>query len=94
MQKAEGRMQKIHPSIIHPSSFVGGNIGDPLINYVDEMTADDIAILELSSFQLDQMTISPNIAAILNITPNHLDRHGTMEAYTNAKARILGISIR
>ena len=53
------------------------------------MKADDIAILELSSFQLDQMTISPNIAAILNITPNHLDRHGTMEAYTAAKRRIL-----
>ncbi len=70
-------------------SFVGGNIGDPLINYVDEMTADDLAILEISSFQLEQMTISPNVAAILNITPNHLDRHGTMEAYTAAKARIL-----
>ena len=70
-------------------AYVGGNIGDPLINYVDQMQADDIAILELSSFQLDQMTISPNIAAILNITPNHLDRHGTMEAYTAAKARIL-----
>ncbi|MCI0555004.1 MAG: UDP-N-acetylmuramoyl-L-alanine--D-glutamate ligase [Anaerolineae bacterium] len=75
--------------IIHPSVYVGGNIGDPLINYVDEMQKDDIAILEISSFQLDQMTISPNIAAILNITPNHLDRHGTMEAYTAAKARIL-----
>jgi UDP-N-acetylmuramoylalanine--D-glutamate ligase len=71
-------------------AYVGGNIGDPLINYVDNMKADDIAILELSSFQLDQMTISPNVAAILNITPNHLDRHGTMEAYTAAKARILG----
>jgi UDP-N-acetylmuramoylalanine--D-glutamate ligase len=70
-------------------SYVGGNIGDPLINYVDQMKADEIAILELSSFQLEQMTISPNIAAILNITPNHLDRHGTMEAYTAAKARIL-----
>lgn len=70
-------------------AFVGGNIGDPLINYVDEMTAEDLAIMELSSFQLDQMTISPNIAAILNITPNHLDRHGTMGAYTKAKARIL-----
>ena len=70
-------------------AFVGGNIGDPLINYVDDMQADDLAILELSSFQLEQMTISPNIAAILNITPNHLDRHGTMEAYTNAKAHIL-----
>jgi UDP-N-acetylmuramoylalanine--D-glutamate ligase len=53
------------------------------------MKADDIAILELSSFQLEQMTISPNIAVILNITPNHLDRHGTMEAYTAAKAHIL-----
>ena len=76
-------------AVRRPRSFVGGNIGDPLINYVDDMTADDLAILEISSFQLEQMTISPNIAAILNITPNHLDRHGTMEAYTNAKARIL-----
>ncbi len=70
-------------------AFIGGNIGDPLINYVDGMKADDLAILEISSFQLEQMTISPNIASILNITPNHLDRHGTMEAYTAAKARIL-----
>lgn len=70
-------------------AFVGGNIGDPLINYVDDMTKEDVAILELSSFQLEQMTISPNIAAVLNVTPNHLDRHGTMEAYTAAKARIL-----
>ena len=79
-QNAEGRMQ---------NAYVGGNIGDPLLNYVDEMKPEDIAILELSSFQLEQMTISPRIAAILNITPNHLDRHGTMEAYTAAKARIL-----
>jgi UDP-N-acetylmuramoylalanine--D-glutamate ligase len=70
-------------------AYIGGNIGDPLINYVDDMKSGDIAILELSSFQLEQMTISPNIAAILNITPNHLDRHGTMEAYTAAKAHIL-----
>ena len=83
--------QRVNPlSTVHrPRSFIGGNIGDPLINYVDEMKADDLAILELSSFQLEQMTISPNISAILNITPNHLDRHGTMEAYTNAKAHIL-----
>jgi len=81
-----GRMAK---NAYGDKAYIGGNIGDPLINYVDNMQADDIAILELSSFQLDQMTISPNIAAILNITPNHLDRHGTMEAYTNAKARIL-----
>jgi len=70
-------------------AYVGGNIGDPLINYVDEMKPTDLAILEISSFQLEQTTISPNLAAILNITPNHLDRHGTMQAYTTAKARIL-----
>jgi UDP-N-acetylmuramoylalanine--D-glutamate ligase len=75
-------------------AYIGGNIGDPLINYVDNMKANDVAILELSSFQLDQMTISPNIAAILNITPNHLDRHATMEAYTAAKARILEFQLK
>jgi UDP-N-acetylmuramoylalanine--D-glutamate ligase len=69
--------------------WIGGNIGDPLINYVDEMQASDLAILEISSFQLEQMDRSPGIAAILNITPNHLDRHGTMEAYTAAKARLI-----
>jgi UDP-N-acetylmuramoylalanine--D-glutamate ligase len=81
-----GRMAK---NAYGDKAYVGGNIGDPLINYVDEMKTDDIAILELSSFQLDQMMISPNVAAILNITPNHLDRHGTMEAYIASKVRIL-----
>jgi len=71
------------------SVYVGGNIGIPLISAVDEMTADDLAVMEISSFQLDQMTRSPHIAAITNITPNHLDRHGTMAAYIAAKARIL-----
>jgi UDP-N-acetylmuramoylalanine--D-glutamate ligase len=89
-KNTESRKQKAKSaSRLLPSAYVGGNIGDPLINYVDEMQKDDLAILELSSFQLEQMTISPNISAILNITPNHLDRHGTMQAYTNAKARIL-----
>jgi UDP-N-acetylmuramoylalanine--D-glutamate ligase len=69
--------------------WTGGNIGLPLIDFVNEMHPDDLAILEISSFQLEQMTLSPHVAAVLNITPNHLDRHGTMEAYTAAKARIL-----
>jgi UDP-N-acetylmuramoylalanine--D-glutamate ligase len=86
-----GRMSK---NVYGDKAYIGGNIGDPLINYVDNMKADDIAILEISSFQLDQMTISPNVAAILNITPNHLDRHGTMEAYNAAKARILEFQSR
>jgi UDP-N-acetylmuramoylalanine--D-glutamate ligase len=81
-----GRMAK---NMYGDKAFIGGNIGDPLINYVDDMKVDDLAVLEISSFQLEQMTISPYLAVILNITPNHLDRHGTMEAYTAAKARIL-----
>jgi len=69
--------------------FVGGNIGAPLIAQVDQMAADDLAVMELSSFQLEIMNRSPQIAAVLNVTPNHLDRHETMEAYVAAKKRIL-----
>jgi UDP-N-acetylmuramoylalanine--D-glutamate ligase len=83
-----GRMAKA--AVTAPrQAWIGGNIGLPLVEYLDEIAADDIVILELSSFQLEQMTISPNVAAVLNITPNHLDRHGTMAAYAAAKARIL-----
>jgi UDP-N-acetylmuramoylalanine--D-glutamate ligase len=69
--------------------WVGGNIGTPLLSYVDEIQPDDLAVVELSSFQLELMTRSPQIAAVLNVTPNHLDRHGSMPAYTAAKQRIL-----
>ena len=93
-RNAEGKFQgdenAINQSMFRNyHSFVGGNIGDSLLNHVDEMTSDDLAILEISSFQLEQMTISPNVAAILNITPNHLDRHGTMDVYIAAKRRIM-----
>ncbi len=70
-------------------AWTGGNIGQPLIEFVDQIKEEDLVILELSSFQLEQMSISPHVAAILNITPNHLDRHGTLAAYTATKARIL-----
>jgi UDP-N-acetylmuramoylalanine--D-glutamate ligase len=70
-------------------AWTGGNIGNPLISVVDEMQTGDLAVMELSSFQLELMTRSPQVAAVLNITPNHLDRHASMEAYTQAKARIL-----
>lgn len=69
--------------------WVGGNIGLPLIDHLDEIKREDIVILEFSSFQLELMSISPQVGAVLNITPNHLDRHGTLEAYTTAKAQIL-----
>ncbi len=83
-----GRMAQAAVSAPH-QAWVGGNIGTPLIDRVDEIGAEDTVVLELSSFQLELMTCSPHIAAILNITPNHLDRHGSMQAYTAAKARIL-----
>jgi UDP-N-acetylmuramoylalanine--D-glutamate ligase len=69
--------------------WVGGNIGRSLLEDSDEIGAGDRVVMELSSFQLEVMTLSPHVAALLNITPNHLDRHHTMEAYTAAKQRIL-----
>jgi UDP-N-acetylmuramoylalanine--D-glutamate ligase len=68
---------------------VGGNIGRPLIADLHKMNANDMVVQELSSFQLEIWTQSPAVAAVLNVTPNHLDRHKTMSAYVNAKANIL-----
>ena len=48
-----------------------------------------MVVMELSSFQLDLMTVSPRYGAVLNVTPNHLDRHGTMAAYTAAKTQLI-----
>jgi len=86
-----GRMTQSDTSGKYGRIWIGGNIGDPLLNYVDEMQPSDLAILEISSFQAELMTTAPNVAAILNITPNHLDRHGTMAAYTAAKARLVNL---
>jgi len=69
--------------------WVGGNIGYPMLDHAGEIQKDDWVILELSSFQLELMSASPSIAVILNLTPNHLDRHKSMENYIAAKARIL-----
>jgi UDP-N-acetylmuramoylalanine--D-glutamate ligase len=73
----------------HFTTWVGGNIGNPLITDLAEMLSTDRVVMELSSFQLDVMTVSPHVAAVLNITPNHLDRHPSMEAYIEAKRHIL-----
>jgi UDP-N-acetylmuramoylalanine--D-glutamate ligase len=70
-------------------TLVGGNIGRPLVNELWDMVPEDRVALELSSFQLELMTVSPEIAAVLNVTPNHLDRHKSMALYTAAKRRIL-----
>ncbi len=65
--------------------YLGGNIGTPLFNKIGDMLPEDIVVLELSSFQLMNMKISPKISVITNITPNHLNVHSDMEEYINAK---------
>jgi len=89
-------------------TWVGGNIGRPLVGHLDEMQPGDRIVMELSSFQLEYFApveaargggpalaavcrpegVSPPVAAVLNVTPNHLDRHPSMEAYVEAKRRI------
>lgn len=69
-------------------TFLGGNIGTPLFTRIGEMTENDIVVLELSSFQLMEMTVSPKISVITNITPNHLDKHKNMEEYISSKCNI------
>ena len=69
--------------------WLGGNIGNPLIEDLAKIRKDDLVIMELSSFQLELMSVSPQVAAVLNLTPNHLDRHGTLERYAAAKANII-----
>lgn len=69
-------------------AFLGGNIGTPLFTQLSEMTPEDIVILELSSFQLMEMEVSPHIAVITNITPNHLNIHKDYDEYIEAKKNI------
>lgn len=76
--KAEGR--RVH---------LGGNCGKALLPIVETMSETDVAVVELSSFQLISMRRSPDVALITNISPNHLDVHGTMEEYIDAKCNIL-----
>ncbi|HEV2246771.1 MAG TPA: UDP-N-acetylmuramoyl-L-alanine--D-glutamate ligase [Terriglobia bacterium] len=71
------------------STFVGGNIGVPLLSAVDLDPPASIVVSELSSFQLETISsFRPHVAALLNLSPNHLDRHPSFEAYIAAKARI------
>ena len=69
-------------------TWLGGNIGTPLFTKLPEMEENDVVVLELSSFQLMGMKISPSISVITNITPNHLNIHKDYEEYINAKKNI------
>jgi UDP-N-acetylmuramoylalanine--D-glutamate ligase len=70
-------------------SLVGGNIGVPLLERLDQIGPEDWVVLEMSSFQLETLPYSPGIGSILNVTPNHLDRHGDMDRYVAAKWNML-----
>ncbi len=78
MLKAEGKT-------VH----IGGNIGKPLMPEIDEISADDFVVAELSSFQLISMRKSPDVAVVTNVAPNHLDIHKDMDEYVEAKKNIL-----
>jgi UDP-N-acetylmuramoylalanine--D-glutamate ligase len=69
-------------------TFVGGNIGTPLIEQVDAIPPEAVVVLELSSFQMQLAESSPQFALLTNITPNHLDVHASLEDYISAKKRI------
>ncbi len=70
-------------------TLVGGNIGTPAISLAPRAKPETVIVLEVSSFQLETIrTFHPKVAVVLNVTPDHLDRHRTLEAYVDAKARI------
>ena len=69
-------------------TWLGGNIGAPLINELNDINQNDIVVLELSSFQLHTMSVSPHIAVVTNISPNHLDVHKSYAEYIEAKENI------
>ncbi|MCZ6632891.1 MAG: UDP-N-acetylmuramoyl-L-alanine--D-glutamate ligase [bacterium] len=76
----------------HPGTFVGGNIGASLLGQLDHMKKETPVILELSSFQLDylgDLPWSPKVAVVTNFAPNHLDVHGSLDAYRRAKYQIV-----
>lgn len=78
MLKAEGK-----------NVFIGGNIGTPLLPEIENITANDFVVVELSSFQLISMRKGPDIAVVTNVAPNHLDVHKDMDEYVDAKKNIL-----
>jgi UDP-N-acetylmuramoylalanine--D-glutamate ligase len=77
MMKASGR-----------TTHVGGNLGEPPLCNLSGIRQDHVAVLELSSFQLELVRRSPSVGAVLNVTPDHLNRHGSMENYLDAKFNV------
>lgn len=78
------QMLKAQGKTVH----LGGNIGTPLLPKIEEVHSDDIAVVELSSFQLMSMRTSPDVSVVTNVTPNHLDVHKDMQEYTDSKRNV------
>jgi len=90
LQAAEGR-----PPVQYRRAWLSGNIGHvPLLGLLDQTEPEDVVVLELSSFQIERFVHierGPRIAMLTNLTPNHLDRHGTFEAYCQAKENLFKV---
>ena len=90
--KSPSLAHPLSPSLSHPAVHLGGNLGGSLLNDLDRIGPDDWVVLELSSFMLEGLREdrwSPHIAVITNLSPNHLDWHGSLESYRDAKQAIL-----
>lgn len=70
-------------------AYVAGNIGVDPFEFLDELTQNDVVVLELSSFQLQDLEASPHVAVVLKITPDHLDHHASFEEYRDAKLQLI-----
>lgn len=89
--KGKGTTVTVIASILRAAGrrvFVGGNIGTTPLSLLPEVCADDLAVLELSSFQLMDLRVSPQVAVVLAVTPDHLDWHRDLEEYEQAKTSI------
>lgn len=90
--KGKGTTSTLIYEMLHAAGkrvFLGGNIGNSPLDFLDELKKDDFVVLELSSFQLQDLTKSPQVSVVLGITPDHLDHHETMDEYIEAKANIV-----
>ncbi len=82
-------LRRAHEKSQKTKVFLGGNIGKTPVEFLDEMGRNDLVVLELSSFQLQDLNVSPHTAVVLGITPDHLDHHQSMDEYIEAKRNIV-----
>lgn len=90
--KGKGTTSSLIQSILKAAGkdvYLGGNIGEPPLDFYSKLDSESLVVLELSSFQLQDLSVSPHIAVVLNITQDHLDHHRSVEEYRDAKLSII-----